>query len=137
MGRRLAEATKARRTRRTRGDGALCFFLFLAAEALRLDATVFFVFVAAFVAGFAAVFGVAALAGAFALDAFEGACFAGACFVGLCFFVASEFFDDVDACDCATADGKKPSEKLKRIPANTTTAKRRTQILPTVESWNP
>jgi hypothetical protein len=113
----------------------LFFFLFLAAGVLRLGAAVFFV--AAFVAGFAADFGVAALAGALALDAFEGAFFAGDCFAGFCFFVASEFFDDVDACDCATADGKEPSKKLKRIPANTTTAKRRTQILPTVESWNP
>src|SRR6202140_263233 len=125
MGRRLAEATKARRTRRTRGDAALCFFLFVAAEALRLDGAVFFG--AAFAAGFAV-----ALA-----DAFAGACLAGACFAGFCFFVASEFFDDVGACDWATAGGKKPGKKLKRIPANTTTAKRRTQILPTAESWNP
>src|ERR1700688_692634 len=131
MGRRLAEATKSRRTRRTRGDAALCFFLLVAIEALRLDAAVFFV--AAFVAGFV----VAALAGVLALNAFAGGCLDGACFAGFCFFAASEFFDDVGACDCATAGGKKPSEKLKRIPANTTTAKRRTQILPTVESWNP
>jgi hypothetical protein len=31
MGRRLAEATKACRTRRTRGETALCFFLLVAA----------------------------------------------------------------------------------------------------------
>jgi len=36
MGRRLAEATKARRTRRTRGDMVLCFFLLL------VEAAVFF-----------------------------------------------------------------------------------------------
>jgi len=36
MGRRLAEATKARRTRRTRGEMVLCFFLVL------VEAAVFF-----------------------------------------------------------------------------------------------
>jgi hypothetical protein len=41
MGRRLAEATKARRTRRTRGEMALCFFLVLVEAAAFFFAVVF------------------------------------------------------------------------------------------------
>ena len=44
--------------------------------------------------------------------------------------------------DWATAGGKKPSQSEgeksnEKIPAKTTTAKRRTQTLPTAESWHP
>ena len=109
------------------------FFLLPAPELLRLDAAVFFV--DGFAAGFAADLAgdlLVVLAGATGPVAFAARCLAGACFVRD--FFAPDSTDDVDGCDWATADGKKPSEKLKRIPANTATAKRRTQSLPTVES---
>jgi len=40
MGRRLAEATKARRTRRTRGEAGLCFFRVAAATGFFLAVVV-------------------------------------------------------------------------------------------------
>jgi hypothetical protein len=43
----------------------------------------------------------------------------------------------VDDLDWATAGGKKLSQSREKIPAKTTTAKRRTQTLPTAESWHP
>src|SRR5450759_4676267 len=91
MGRRLAEATKARRTRRTCGEMVLRFFLLP-------EAAVFFL-----------------------TDVrLAGVLLAGA----------------VDL-DWAAAGCKKPSQSRKKIPAKTTTAKRRTQTLPTAESWHP
>jgi hypothetical protein len=42
-----------------------------------------------------------------------------------------------DDWDWATAGGKKPSQSKKKIPANTTTAIRRTQTLLTAENWHP
>src|SRR5260370_35700489 len=96
MGRRLAEATKARRTRRKRGEMTLCFFL------VALETAVFF------------------------LEFLEGGCLADAAGLAAA--------DDVDWAD---AGGKKPSESRKKIPAKTKTAKRRTQTLPTAESWHP
>ncbi len=39
--------------------------------------------------------------------------------------------------DWATAGGNKPSQGKTKIPAKTATAKRRTQTLPTDESWHP
>jgi hypothetical protein len=47
-----------------------------------------------------------------------------------------------DGCDWATAGGKKPSQiegenSSEKIPTKTRTAKRRTQTLPTAESWHP
>jgi hypothetical protein len=42
-----------------------------------------------------------------------------------------------DGWDWAPAGGKKPGRSRKKIPAKTTTAKRRTQILLTAESWHP
>jgi hypothetical protein len=39
--------------------------------------------------------------------------------------------------DWAAAGGRHPSETRKKIPAKTATAKRRTQTLPTAESWHP
>jgi hypothetical protein len=44
---------------------------------------------------------------------------------------AGAFTDDVDDWDWATADGKKPSQSRKKVPAKTATARRRTQTLPT------
>src|ERR1039457_5131815 len=95
MVRRLAEATKACRARRTRGEMVLRFFLVL------VKADVFFFF-------------------------------AGARFAGVVVVAA-----DVDDLDWEVASGKKPSLGRKKIPAKTTTAKRRTQTLPTAESWHP
>src|SRR6266403_4906065 len=103
MGRRLAEATKACRTRRTRGEMALRFFL-VPLFLVPLEAAVFL----------------------------EGAFLAGAFLAGA--FLAGDLAeDDVDWAD---AGGKKPSESRKKIPAKTKTAKRRTQTLPTAESWH-
>src|SRR5260370_30157308 len=59
----------------------------------------------------------------FFLEFLEGACLADA--AGLA------------AVDWADAGGKKPSERGKKIPAKTKTAKRRTQTLPTAQSWHP
>src|SRR5580658_2915102 len=98
MGRRLAEATKACRTRRTCGEMGLRFFLAFA------EARVLFL-AGAFWAG---------ERGAVADDA------AGA-----------------EEMDWAAADDKKPSQSRRKVPAKNTTARRRTQTLPTAESWHP
>jgi hypothetical protein len=58
-----------------------------------------------------------------------GVPFAGALFAGV--------FSGVEDWDWATAGGQKPSQRRKKVPAKTTTAKRRTQTLPTAESWHP
>jgi hypothetical protein len=73
--------------------------------------------------------------------------------VGVAFFVAAFFgvalFDAVllaaggaspvstEDWDWATAGDEEPSEDRKKIAAKTTTAKLRTQTLPTAESWRP
>jgi hypothetical protein len=62
---------------------------------------------------------------------FEGAFFEGARLADAAGLAA------VDDVDWADAGGKKPSERGKKIPAKTKTAKRRTQTLPTAESWHP
>src|SRR5260370_26852571 len=126
MGRRVAEATKACRTRRTRGEMVFRFFLFLALA----EAAVFFL-TGGFLAGVllvevgldAALFDVVPWAGAVA----EGD---GASPVS------------TGGWDWATASGKKPSRiggenPSEKIPAKTRTAKRSTQTLPTAESWHP
>jgi hypothetical protein len=51
-------------------------------------------------------------------------------------FSAGALAVDVDDWDWAVAGVSKPSQR-KRIPARTATAKRRTQTLPTAESWLP
>jgi hypothetical protein len=122
MGRRLAEATKAWRTRRTRGEIGLRFFFVL------VEATGFF------------------LAGADLVDAlfvdalFDDAAFAGALLVGPAFagaLSAGAPFAAGDELDWATAGCEKPSQSRKEIPAKNATAKRRTQTLPTAGSWHP
>src|SRR5271167_2734932 len=112
MVRRLAEATKACRTRRTRGEMGLRFFLLL------VEAAGFFL---------------------------AGAVFAGAFFAGVLLTDADFFFSaGVSAgtlsveggdWDWAAAGGKKPRQSRNKNPANTATAKPRTQTLPTAESW--
>src|ERR1700730_12532948 len=92
MGRRLAEATNACRTRRTCGEIFLRFFLVLAEAAVR--------FLAAGTRGGAV-------------------------------------FPDDGGLARATAACKNPSQSRKKVPAKTTTAKRRTQTLPTAGSWHP
>src|SRR5450755_1006240 len=109
MVRRLAEATKARRTRRTRGERVLCFFL------LRTETAAFLL-----------------------ADAF----LAGVRLAGALFFSAGVLSDGAGGWDSATAGGTKPmqsrpSQSRKKIPVKTATAKRRTQTLPTAESWHP
>jgi hypothetical protein len=108
MRRRLADATKARRTRRTRGEAGLRFFLFLLGEAAALP-----------LAG--ARFADALLAGVLVVEV-PG---------------ADVVFSGEDDWDWATAGGKKPSQSKKKIPANTTTAIRHTQTLLTAENWHP
>ena len=51
--------------------------------------------------------------------------------------VAGALSTGVDELDWATAGDKRPNQGRKKIPAKTTTAKRRTQTLPTAESWHP
>src|ERR1019366_6385530 len=121
IGRRLAEATKACRTRRTWGEMVLRFFLFLAPA----EAAVFFLTDGLLVeAGLdVALFDVVLWAGA--LAAGDGA--------------SSVSAGDLD---WATAGGTKASQTEgencnEKIPAKTRTAKRRTQTLPTAESWHP
>jgi len=97
MGRRLAEATKACRTRRTRGEIGLRFFFVLAEAAV-----------------------------VFRL--------AGARFAAL--LLAGVLSTGVEDWDWATAGGK-PSQGREKIPTRAATAKRRTQTLPTAESWHP
>ena len=58
-----------------------------------------------------------------------GVLFAGALLV--CVLLDGVLSVDEDDLDWAVADGKKPSEDRKKIPAKTATAKRRTQTLPT------
>jgi len=122
MGRRLAEATKACRTRRTRGEMVLCFFFALVDEAtgFRFAAVGFaaVLFAAVFVDGVEVVDGLA--------DGFVSG--------GFCAGALSTGDDELD---WATADDKRPNQGRKKIPAKTTTAKRRTQTLPTAESWHP
>jgi len=100
MGRRLAEATKARRTLRTRGEAGLRFFLVVFVWALVAAAVFFLLFLA-----------VGPLSGVLAVG--------------------------VDDWDWAAAGCKKPSQSRDKIPANTATAKRRTQTLPSAENWHP
>jgi hypothetical protein len=72
------------------------------------------------------------VAAVFGLDGrLEGACFGGA--LGVVLVIV----DGVDDSDWAAVDDNKPSENRKKIPAKATTAKRRTQTLPTAESWHP
>jgi hypothetical protein len=52
-------------------------------------------------------------------------------------FCAGATSAGADELDWATADDKRPNQGRKKIPAKTTTAKRRTQTLPTAESWHP
>jgi hypothetical protein len=131
MGRRLADATKACRTRRTRGETALRFFRVL------VEATGFFlagvlfdeVGAAAFFAApfFLAVFFVAEFFG----DAvFDGVLLAGALAVG-------GGASPVSTEDWAAVDDKEPSENRNKVPAKNATAKLRTQTLPTGGSWHP
>jgi hypothetical protein len=118
MVRRLAEATKARRTRRTRGEGGVRFFLFLLEEAAPLPlagARLAEVLLA----------GVLVVDGLFVVDAVVEA-------LGADVVLSGE-----DDWDWATAGGKKPSQSREKIPANTTTAIRRTQTLLTAENWHP
>jgi hypothetical protein len=120
MGRRLAEATKACRTRLTRGETVLCFFL------VPVEAPAVFGF------GFDAVL-------------FEAAGFDVVGFdvvlldvVGCVAVLAGGLLSTgVEDCDWAAAGNKKPSATGKDIPARTKTAKQRTQTLPTAESWHP
>src|SRR4029077_10195366 len=102
MGRRLAEATKACRTRRTCGEIFLRFFLVL------VEAAVFFL----------------------PDVALAGARLAGALLTGAP-------VTEGDELDWAAAGCKKLSQSRKKVPAKTTTAKRRTQTLPTAGSWHP
>src|SRR5271169_105317 len=102
MVRRLAEATKARRTRRTRGEAGLRLFLVVVVWAL-VAVAVFFLEV----------------------GPLTGALLAGVLAAG------------VDDWDWAAAGCKKPSQSRDKIPANTATAKRRTQTLPSAENWHP
>src|SRR5713101_298108 len=104
MGRRLAEATKACRTRRTCGEIFLRFFLVL------VEAAVFFL----------------------ADVALAAVCLAGVLLTG-----APLTGTDGDELDWATAGCKRLSQGRKKVPAKTTTAKRRTQTLPTAGSWHP
>jgi uncharacterized membrane protein YedE/YeeE len=60
---------------------------------------------------------------------------AGVLFAGA--LVAGVLSVGVEDWDWATAGGQKPSQRRKKVPAKTTTAKRRTQTLPTAESWHP
>jgi hypothetical protein len=121
MGRRLAEATKACRTRRTRGETGLRFLLlvvdatdFLLAGVLLAEVGVAALFVGAF-------FGVAP---------FDAVLFAGA-------FAAGASPVSSEDWDWAAADDKEPSEKRNKVPAKNATAKLRTKALPTAESWRP
>ncbi len=71
---------------------------------------------------------------------FAGVLFAGVDFDALCFGVVllgGLLSAGVDDWDWAAAGGKKPSPSSKKIPAKPETAKRRTQTLPTAESWHP
>jgi hypothetical protein len=102
MGRRLAEATKACRTRRTCGEIFLRFFLVL------VEAAVFFL----------------------ADVALAGVLLAGVLLAGV-------LLTDGDELDWAAAGCDKLSQSRKKVPAKTTTAKRRTQTLPTAGSWHP
>jgi hypothetical protein len=106
MGRRLVEATKACRTRRTRGETGLCFFLVLEAASFLL-------------------------AGALLVETLLGGEFlAGLLLTG----VLSDVGDELD---WANASDDEPNENRKKIAAKITTAKLRTQTLPTAESWHP
>jgi hypothetical protein len=51
--------------------------------------------------------------------------------------LAGGWLEVVDESDWAAAGGKKPSTGRKKNPTKTTTAKRRTQTLPTAGSWHP
>jgi hypothetical protein len=68
---------------------------------------------------------------------------AAAFFLGFCSVLAGALFAGSDGAagaadwDWANAGARMPSESGKKIPARTTTAKRRTQTLPTAESWHP
>jgi hypothetical protein len=101
MKRRLAEATKAWRARRTRGETLLCFFRAVEAAAVPL-----------------LLLGAEPCGVGVRLTA-EG--FAGVPSVGA----------DVGDWDWAFAGGQEPSENRSKIPAKATTAKQRTQTLPT------
>jgi hypothetical protein len=99
----------------------LCFFLVVVEEA------VFF---------FAALF-----AGVFLTEVgFEAALFDAVVFGGGAGAVALAAGGDgasPDSGDWATEDFKKPRQSREKIPAKTATAKRRTQTLPSAESWHP
>jgi hypothetical protein len=123
MGRRLAEATKACRTRRTRGETGLRFLL------LVVDATDFFLAGIFFVeVGVAALF----VGAFFGVALFDAVLFAGA-------FAAGDGASpgSSEDWDWAAADDKEPSEKRNKVPAKNATAKLRTKALPTAESWRP
>src|ERR1035437_5176507 len=123
MGRRLAEATKACRTRRTRGEMVLRFFLFLAPA----EAAVFFL-----TDGFLA--GVLLVEAGLDVALFDVVLWAGALAAG-----GGASYVSTGDLDWATAGGTKASQTEgencnEKIPAKTRTAKRRTQTLPTDES---
>jgi len=93
MGRRLAEATKARRTRRTRGETLLCFLL-AAAEAVP----------------FFPVGGVVFPPADFGVEPFDPVLFDTV-------FLAGALSAEGNAWGSASAGGKKPSEGRNKIPA--------------------
>src|ERR1700732_5059534 len=62
--------------------------------------------------------------------ALAGVCLTGALLTGVLVTAGDEL-------DWATAACKKQSQGRKKVPAKTTTAKRRTQTLPTAGSWHP
>src|ERR1035438_7828681 len=118
MGRRLVDAVKAWRTRRTRGEIGLRFFLLLAA-------TVFFLVDVLFAAA-----------------DFDGAVFEVVLFDAVLLLwagagedgVAADGAGTVSTGVCATADSKIPSGSRENIPTKNFTAKLRTQtyLLPKV-----
>jgi hypothetical protein len=105
----------------------LCFFLVLVeATGFRFAAD-----------GFAPVFFAAVFVDA--VDALAGGFVAGGVAAGgLVAGALSTGKDELDdELDWATAGDERPNQSRKKIPAKTTTAKRRTQTLPTAESWHP
>jgi len=123
MGRRLAEATKACRARRTRGEMGRRFFLLVVA-------TVFFLAAAAFAVAVVFLAAVLFAEAGFEVALFDALLWADALAAGDGARPSTEDWDWV------TAGDEKPGTR-KEIPAKTATAKRRTQTLPTAESWHP
>jgi hypothetical protein len=116
MVRRLAEATKACRARRTRGDIGLCFFLAL------VEATAFFLVITLFPCVF------------LAEVLFAGVRLTDELLAGVLF---AAVLSVEDGWDWAATGATKPSQGRKNNPAKTATAKLRTQTLPSAESWHP